>query len=262
MTAGSTPRKCAGAGVPRSRRHYLCDMDLTDRTCVVTGATDGIGRAVAGALAARGARLAICARTADHVRRTIAELRDGGATVAGRTCDVSDEDSVNAFAALVRAELGPADVLVNNAGLAHFVPVAEMRTADFDRIMAVNVRGTFLVTRAFLPDMLARKRGHIVNIASLAGRNPVPNGAAYSAAKHAVLGFSKSLFAEVRTHGVRVTAICPGSVVTPFFEKSGAPLERPHAKLQPGDVAEAVVATLLLPERALVSELDLRPTNP
>lgn len=237
-------------------------MDFTEKTCVVTGATEGIGRAVAGALASRGARLAICARTTGSVERVVAELRASGATVAGGTCDVSEEQSVAAFAALVHAELGPVDVLINNAGLAYFVPVAEMRTADFDRIMAVNVRGTFLMTRAFLPDMLGRRRGHIVNIASLAGRNPVPNGAAYAAAKHAVLGFSKSLFAEVRTHGVRVTAICPGSVVTPFFEKSGAPLARPQAKLQPEDVAETVIAALLLPERALVSELDIRPTNP
>ena len=237
-------------------------MEFTDRICVVTGGTEGIGRAVAAALASHGARLAICARTTTGVERAVAELRDTGATVVGRTCDVSDERGVAEFARFVRTELGPVEVLVNNAGLAHFVPVVEMRAEEFDRIMAVNVRGTFLVTRAFLPDMLARRRGHIVNIASLAGRNPVPNGAAYSAAKHAVLGFSKSLFAEVRQQGVRVTAICPGSVVTPFFEKSGAPLERPQAKLQPDDVAETVLAALLLPERALVSELDIRPTNP
>ncbi len=237
-------------------------MAFTDTICVVTGGTEGIGRAVAAALASRGAQLAICARTTSGVERAVAELRGTGATVVGRTCDVSDEAGVAGFAQFVRTELGPAEVLVNNAGLAHFVPVAEMRAEDFDRIMAVNVRGTFLMTRAFLPDMLERRRGHIVNIASLAGRNPVPNGAAYSAAKHAVLGFSKSLFAEVRQHGVRVTAICPGSVVTPFFEKSGAPLERPQAKLQPDDVAETVLAALLLPERALVSELDIRPTNP
>jgi 3-oxoacyl-[acyl-carrier protein] reductase len=237
-------------------------MNFTDKTCVVTGATEGIGRAVAAALASRGARVAICARTTVSVERTVAELRAAGATVVGQTCDVSDEQAVADFAALVHAECGPVDVLVNNAGLAHFVPVAEMHVSDFDRIMAVNVRGTFLMTRAFLPDMVGRRRGHIVNIASLAGRNPVPNGAAYSAAKHAVLGFSKSLFAEVRKHGVRVTAVCPGSVVTPFFDKSGAPLDRPESKLQPEDVAETVVAALLLPERALVSELDIRPTNP
>jgi 3-oxoacyl-[acyl-carrier protein] reductase len=175
---------------------------------------------------------------------------------------VSDEAAVRAFATVVRDRLGPVDVLVNNAGLAHFGPVAEMSVEDFDETMAVNVRGTFLMTRAFLPDMLERRDGHIINIASLAGRNPVPQAAAYSAAKHAVLGLSKSVFGEVRKQGVRVTAICPGSVVTPFFEKSGATIENPDAKLRPEDIAETVLAVLRLPPRALLSELDIRPSNP
>jgi 3-oxoacyl-[acyl-carrier protein] reductase len=110
--------------------------------------------------------------------------------------------------------------------------------------------------------MLDHASGHIVNIASLAGRNAVPQAAAYAASKHAVLGFSKSLFAEVRAQGVRVTAVCPGSVVTPFFEKSGVSIERPEAKLQPEDIADTVVAVLELPDRALISELDIRPANP
>jgi 3-oxoacyl-[acyl-carrier protein] reductase len=237
-------------------------MELEKRTCVVTGATEGIGRAIAVALAANGARLALCARTGAAVDALAGQLREDGATVAGASCDVSDEAAVRAFATVVRDRLGPVDVLVNNAGLAHFGPVAEMSVEDFDETMAVNVRGTFLMTRAFLPDMLERRDGHIINIASLAGRNPVPQAAAYSAAKHAVLGLSKSVFGEVRKQGVRVTAICPGSVVTPFFEKSGATIENPDAKLRPEDIAETVLAVLRLPPRALLSELDIRPSNP
>jgi 3-oxoacyl-[acyl-carrier protein] reductase len=237
-------------------------MRLQDSVCVVTGATEGIGRAVAFALGARGARLAVCARTGTQVDALLAELRHAGASAVGTACDVSEEAAVRRFGEFVRQELGPVRILVNNAGLAHFGPALEMATAAFDEIMAVNVRGTFLMSREFLPDMLEHTSGHIVNIASLAGRNPVPQGAAYAASKHAVLGFSKSLFAEVRTRGVRVTAICPGSVVTPFFDKSGATLDRPEAKLQPEDVADTVVAVLELPERALISELDLRPANP
>lgn len=237
-------------------------MRLHDAICVVTGATEGIGRAVAFALGTRGARLAVCARTAGTIEGLLTELRNAGAEAVGQACDVADEDAVTAFADFVRRTLGPARILINNAGLAHFGPAAEMSTADFDETMAVNVRGTFLMSRAFLPDMIAHASGHIVNIASLAGRNPVPQAAAYAAAKHAVLGFSKSLFAEVRTKGVRVTAICPGSVVTPFFEKSGGALERPEAKLQPEDIADTVVAVLELPDRALISELDIRPSNP
>ncbi len=237
-------------------------MDLRNSICVVTGATEGIGRAIALALGKRGARLAVCARTAAKVDALTAELRGHGFTAIGRPCDVGSVPSVEGFAKFVRAEFGPADVLVNNAGMAHFVPVEEMTPEQFDETMAVNVRGVFLMTRAFLPDMRRRGSGHIINIASLAGRNPVPGGAAYAASKHAVLGFSKSLFGEVRKHNIRVVAICPGSVVTPFFEKSGANLEHPERKLQAEDVAHAVLAALELPDRALISELDIRPTNP
>jgi 3-oxoacyl-[acyl-carrier protein] reductase len=237
-------------------------MRLKDVVCVVTGATEGIGRATAFALGERGARLAVCARTGRQIETLLADLRAAGCEAVGTSCDVSDETAVQAFTAFVHEELGPARILVNNAGLAHFGPTLEMSTAAFDETMAVNVRGTFLMSRAFLPDMLDHSSGHIVNIASLAGRNPVPQAAAYAAAKHAVLGFSKSLFAEVRTRGVRVTAICPGSVVTPFFEKSGGTIERPEAKLQPEDIADTVIAVLELPDRALISELDIRPANP
>jgi 3-oxoacyl-[acyl-carrier protein] reductase len=236
-------------------------MTLENRTCVVTGATEGIGRAIAVALAAAGARLAVCARTRDRVDTLVRELDHGG-TVVGASCDVSDARAVQAFAALVREQLGPVAVVVNNAGLARFGPFWEMPVEAFDEMMAVNVRGTYLVTRAFLPDMLERGEGHVINIASLAGRNAVPGGTAYAAAKHAVLGLSKSLFGEVRKQGIRVTAICPGSVVTPFFEKSGGSLEHPERKLQPEDIADTVLAVLRLPPRALVSELDIRPANP
>lgn len=237
-------------------------MNIRDSSCVVTGATEGIGRAIALALGSRGARLAVCARTAGKVDALVDELRNRGFTAIGRPCDVASESAVAGFARLVKAEFGPPDVLVNNAGLAHFLPVEEMTTAQFDETMTVNVRGVFLMTRAFLPEMRRRGSGHIVNIASLAGRNAVPGGAAYAASKHAVLGFSKSLFGEVRKDGVRVVAICPGSVVTPFFDKSGANLQNAERKLQAEDVAAAVLTTLELPDRALISELDIRPTNP
>jgi 3-oxoacyl-[acyl-carrier protein] reductase len=237
-------------------------MNLQNSVCVVTGATEGIGRAIALALGERGARLAVCARSAGKVEALVDELRGRGFTAVGRPCDVASEAAVAGFAKLVKAEFGPPDVLVNNAGLAHFVPVEEMTAAQFDETMNVNVRGVFLMTRAFLPEMRRRGSGHIVNIASLAGRNPVPGGAAYAASKHAVLGFSKSVFGEVRKDGIRVVAICPGSVVTPFFDKSGADLQNAERKLQAEDVADAVLAALDLPDRALISELDIRPTNP
>jgi 3-oxoacyl-[acyl-carrier protein] reductase len=237
-------------------------MELRGLHCIVTGATQGIGRAIAVALGNEGARLSVCARTHANVQAFVEELARQDIAAGGGACDVADEGSVTSFVEAARSRFGPVDVLVNNAGLAYFVPVEHMSTEDFDATLAVNVRGVFLMTRAVLAEMVRRERGHVVNIASLAGRNPVPGAAAYAASKHAVLGFSKSLFGEIRKQGIRVTAICPGSVVTPFFEKSGAALERPDQKLHADDVAAMVLAALRLPNHALVSELDIRPTNP
>ena len=236
-------------------------MQLDGARCVITGATEGIGRAIALQLGAVGAKLAVCSRSTDKVARVVDELEGRGVTVYGVACDVGHEDDVTRFHAGAREALGGVDALINNAGLAHFAPVAEMTTAQFDETMSVNVRGVFLMSRAFLSDLIG-SRGHIINVASLAGRNAVPNAAAYAAAKHAVLGFSKSMFLETRKTGLRVTAICPGSVVTPFFDKAGVTIDRPDDKLQPQDVADAVIGVLSLPERALISELDIRPTNP
>ena len=237
-------------------------MDLESSHCVITGATEGIGRAIAHGLGRRGARIAVCARTPPRVTALVDELRAEGVDAVGAQCDVADEVSVAKFCAFVQEHLGSVDVLVNNAGLGHMAKVEKMSIAQFDETMAVNVRGVFLMTRAFLPEMKRRGGGQIVNIASLAGKNGVPGGVAYSASKHAVLGFSKSLLLEVRQHNIRVLAICPGSVVTPFFEKSGMELQNPERKLQAADVAHAVISALELPDRATISELDIRPSNP
>lgn len=237
-------------------------MNLTDRICVVAGATEGIGRAIAFALAKRGAQVAICARTASKVQETAAELSRTGIKAVGLPCNVADPDQVQRFADFVRQNLGPPDVLVNNAGIGYFVDVEDMSLEQFDEIFAVNVRGIFLMTKAFLPDMKRRGRGDIVNIASLAGRNAVAGGAAYAASKHAVLGFSKSLMLEVRKHNIRVIAICPGTVVTSFFGRGPGRMENPERKLLPEDVAHAVIAVLEASDRAMISELDIRPTNP
>lgn len=237
-------------------------MSLKQQSCIVTGATEGIGRAIAHTLGQEGAKLSICARTATRVDELVTDLRHQGITAFGQACDVSNEAQVAAFVSAAEEANGPTTILVNNAGLAHFGPVDEMSIRDFDETMAVNVRGVFLTTRAVLPTMKRQGGGAIVNIASLAGRNAVPGAAAYAASKHAVLGFAKSAFAEVRKYGIRIATICPGSVVTPFFEKSGSEIANPERKLQPQDVADAVLSVLRLPERALLSELDLRPTTP
>jgi 3-oxoacyl-[acyl-carrier protein] reductase len=163
----------------------------------------------------------------------------------------------------VTRERGAPQVLVNNAGIGRFSPLVELSLEDWDETMGVNVRSLYLVTRAFLKGMLAAGTGTIVNIASLAGKNGIEGGTAYCASKHAVLGFSKSLMLEVRKHGLRVVAICPGSVATPFTEKQRDRM--PHNRdrvLSADDVAHAVLATLTVSDRAMISELDIRPANP
>src|SRR5260370_29106458 len=175
-------------------------MDLAGAVAVVTGATAGIGRAIAFALARAGARLAVCARHAPNVDATLRELKAAGMDAVGMPCDVSDPQCVTAFARYVSLERGPARIVVNNAGLAHFKPLATLTLAEWDEMMAVNVRSLYLVTRAFLAGMSEAGGGTIVNVASLAGKNGVEGGTGYCASKHAVLGFSRALMLAVRTH--------------------------------------------------------------
>ena len=237
-------------------------MDLTNRLAVVTGATEGIGRAIAVALGSAGAKLAICARTATNVDATVAALREAGLDAIGRACDVADPSAVRAFADFVGRERGDAAVLVNNAGIGRFAAFEALTLEDWDETIAVNLRSLYLVTRAFLPGLVRASPSSIVNLASLAGRNGFEGGTAYCASKHAVLGFSKALMLEVRKRGLRVIAVCPGSVATPFMDKQERMRPNRDRILTAEDVAQTVLATLTLSDRAMVSEIDIRPTNP
>ncbi|MGH7537690.1 MAG: SDR family oxidoreductase [Gemmatimonadales bacterium] len=237
-------------------------MELRDKLAVITGATEGIGRAIAVALGRAGAHIAICARTASNIRSTLDALHAGGIDAIGQACDIGDPGQVEAFARGVASQRGDAAVLVNNAGIGRFAPLQELTLEDWDATMAVNLRSLYLVTRAFLPALVRAGPSSIVNIASLAGRNGFEGGTAYCASKHAVLGFSKALMLEVRKQQVRVIAICPGSVATPFMDKQDRMRPNRDRILTADDVAQAVLAALILPDRAMVSELDIRPTNP
>lgn len=226
---------------------------------LITGATAGIGRAVAFTLGRAGWAVGVTARTADQVAAVVAGLRAEGITAAGAAGDAGNPDDVERVTRAITAELGPVDTLVNNAGIAVFKPFEELTLADWDGMMSTNVRSLFLVTRAVLPGMRERGAGTIVNVASLAGRNGVKHGTGYAASKHAVLGFSRSLMLEVRAQGIRVVAVCPGSVDTALIRPLG---RAPERILQPADVADAILAALRLPARAMLSELDIRPSNP
>lgn len=231
-------------------------------TALVTGATEGIGRAIAFTLGKAGYRVGVCARTAAKVDTLLEDLAAAGITAAGRPCDVGDPVQVAALVALVTTKLGPVEVLVNNAGIGVIKPFAELALADWDEVMATNLRSLYLVTSAVLPGMRVRKRGDVVNISSLAGKRGFPGGTAYAASKHAVMGFSESLMLEVRKDGVRVVAICPGSVDTKIIHAQTLFERDPDKILKPEDVAEAVLAVLRFPARATISELEIRPSDP
>jgi 3-oxoacyl-[acyl-carrier protein] reductase len=231
-------------------------------TALVTGATEGIGRATAEALGRAGYRVGICARSPGKVAATLAELRGLGITAAGAAADVAEPDQVARLVDEVRGALGEIDVLVNNAGVLIARPFEELSLEDWDVTMATNLRSLYLTTRLVLPGMRARRHGTVVNVASLAGRNGFVGGTAYTASKHAVLGFSRSLMLEARKDNVRVVAICPGSVATGMMRDQAMLKPNPERILRPGDVAASILHVLTLPPGALVSELDIRPTNP
>jgi len=231
-------------------------------TAFITGATHGIGRATAIALGQAGYAVGVCARTAANVDALVAELKAAGITAAGATADVSQPEPVERAVARVTGALGEIGVLVNNAGVLIARPFEELTLDDWDATMGTNLRSLFLVTRAVLPGMRRRREGTVVNVASLAGRNGFAGGTAYSASKHAVLGFGRSLMLEVRKENIRVITICPGSVDTAMLQDQPMLKSDPQRILRPDDVADAILAAVRLPGRAMVSEIDVRPTNP
>ncbi|HKK07330.1 MAG TPA: SDR family NAD(P)-dependent oxidoreductase [Gemmatimonadota bacterium] len=237
-------------------------MELTDRVAVVTGGTSGIGLATARALGRAGCRLAVCARTREDLEAAAQSLAGEGAEVLAMPADVTDADQVEAFAGTVREEMGGADILVNNAGIGRFASIDEATLEDFDAVFGTNVRGLFLCTRAFLPEMLERGDGVVVNVASLAGKNAFRGGAVYAGSKHAVMGLSRCMMLDLRPRGVRVLTVCPGSVDTRFFDGQDR-FEPDRGKIvQAADVARTIVEAVRLSDRATVSEVEIRPVNP
>lgn len=194
--------------------------DLSGRTVVVTGAGSGIGRELALQCADRGARLALCDLNPGGLDQTASAARARGAQVLTHTVDVSDAEQMNTFAKDVLEQFGAPDVLFNNAGIAVVGGILDTTTADWDRLVGVNLMGVVHGINAFVPAMVDRKAGHVVNTASAAGLLSNPQLGAYSATKFAVVGLSEALGMELKPHGVRVTAVCPGVINTAITQAS------------------------------------------
>jgi len=236
-------------------------MDLKGKVVLITGAGRGIGRATALAFAFEGAKVALVGRTKKTLSEVQKELKDLGASSAVLPGDVSDEGVVSRVVAAAEQQLGPVDVLVNNAGIFTVAPVEKMDAAVFDRVLAVNLRGPFLMARAVLPGMKARRRGHVVNVASTAGRRAFAGGGAYCASKFGLAGLSEAMMYEARTSDVRVSVVYPSTVATDLVRKAGMTFDEKKA-IQPEDVAAGIVALVKLDDRALVKGLEIWQTNP
>lgn len=210
---------------------------LSDSTVVVTGASRGIGRAIALRLAELGAEVALWARNQQSLRMVAADISAARGKARAIVVDVTDADAVEHAAQLVRATMPPLRVVVNNAGVVLRKSSEDITDAEWRHVMAVNLDGTFHVTRAFLPD-LKHNQGRVINIASISGREGTALLAAYCAAKHGVIGLTRALAEELRTAKVSVNAVCPGSVDTQML-REGMPDARPD--MSPDDVAKTVV---------------------
>ncbi len=231
---------------------------LAGQVAVVTGASRGIGLAIARRLGRMGARVSLCARNAANLERAASDLRAAGIQVLALRTDVTRGDEVASLVSETQREFGPVDILVNNAGIGIFGPFQEQTEADWNAIMDTNLKSVFLVSRAVAPGMIRRKTGHIINIGSLAGKSAFANGAVYCASKWGLLGLTGCMAEELRAHGIRVSAICPGSVATEFSPHAG---KDPARMLQPEDVAHAVAALVTQAPGSFISEVLMRPTQ-
>jgi 3-oxoacyl-[acyl-carrier protein] reductase len=239
--------------------HSTPVLTHSNSVAVVTGGSRGIGLAIASALADLGFAVVITGREGARLDWSTAELRSRGHKCEGIVCDVSNLASVTEMGAQLREKYGRVDVLVNNAGIGGPASLLhELDPIDWNAIFNTNVRGAFYVMRVLVPLMITAGGGHIVNISSLAGKNPLPRGAAYSASKWALNGLTYSVAEELRAYNIRVSVVCPGSVNTEFSPHVGKATDR---MLKPEDVAHVVTMLVTQRNQSFVSEVLLRPTQ-
>jgi 3-oxoacyl-[acyl-carrier protein] reductase len=232
---------------------------LSGQTALVTGAGRGIGAAIARKLASLGAAVVLCGRTMNSIQATASSISNAGDCAESMECDVTRLESVQNLASRVEQSYGTLDILVNNAGVGAFSgPLHEMTPEAWDKVLNTNLRGVFYCIRSFAPMMIRSGKGHIVNISSIAGKNALPNGAAYAASKWGLNGLSYSVAEELRGYGVRVAVVCPGSVDTELSPHTGKDSKK---MLKPEDVAHVIEMLVTQSPQSFASEVVLRPTQ-
>lgn len=214
--------------------------NLNQKVVIVTGAGRGIGRSIALTLAQHGASVSLAARTAEQIQAVQAEIETLGGEAISIPTDVSDEDSVKALVQRTIDEFGRLDIVVNNAAIGIFGPLEKTTTVDWDWVMAVNVRGPFMLCREAIPFLRQQPQSFIVNINSTVGVKGYANQALYGASKHALMGLTKALAKEVQSDGIRVHAICPGGTDTDMIGDARPDLDR-SVLMQPEDIADIVL---------------------
>jgi NAD(P)-dependent dehydrogenase (short-subunit alcohol dehydrogenase family) len=236
-------------------------MDLSERTAIVTGSSKGIGYSIAEALARANANVVVSARKAAEVTEAARRLEGlGRGKVLGIPCDVGRLDDVRRLVGQTVETLGGIDVLVNNAGFGTFAPVDQIDPEVWDRLIATNLSGVFYCCHEAIPHLRNSADAWIINIASLAGKNPFAGGSAYNASKFGLVGFSEAMMLDVRQQGIRVSCLMPGSVDTYFNQNE--PGDAGAWKIQPEDIGQVVMDLLALPKNSLVSRVEMRPSRP
>ena len=236
---------------------------LKDKVALVTGASRGIGRACAIAFAKEGAHIVATARNASELNSLVEECKALGVKAIAVPADATREADVNRLKEQALAAFGQIDILVNNAGVAKYSSLLGLTVADYDWMMNTNMRSTFLVTHAFLPEMVARKSGAIIIVSSQAGLNGYPGETVYCSTKFAQVGFAYALDAEVREHNIKVCVIAPGSVRTTFAFGTGRIEGQPDLEfmMEAEDVADAVLFASIQPIKSRAILVGMRPMN-
>jgi NADP-dependent 3-hydroxy acid dehydrogenase YdfG len=236
----------------------VIEKPLIGKTSLVTGASRGIGFAIAETLGRLGAKVAICARDIKKLEAAADKLRASGYEVLAARADVTRASEIASLVQKTVHAFGPIEILVNNAGIGYFGPIQNATEENWDNVLDTNLKSVFLVTKAVAPGMIEQKRGHVINIASLAGKNTFKNGGIYCASKWGLMGLTGCMAEDLREFGIRASAICPGSVNTEFSPHTG---KDGGKLLQSDDIAHAVEMIVTQAPESFISEVLMRPTQ-